>query len=109
MSDHRTDRSVVGPVVPGGPGDMWMALVRAIAYVRVLSADEVLQEVAAGGGDLLIDSKDAVVVIPIAEEDFGGNRLVDVSDLGRRDLTSLRNLSELMWQRWTERHHGGHQ
>ena len=106
MSVNPTAGSVSQPLVPAGPDDMLSALIRAIAYMRVLDEEEVLGEVAAGGGDVVIESKDAVVVIPLAEKEFGGDRLVEVSDLKRRELTSLRNLGDLMWRRWSERHGG---
>ena len=106
MSANLTDPSVSQALVPTGPDDMLSALVRAIAYMRVLGEEEVLEEVAVGGGDFVIESKDAVVVIPLAEKEFGGDRLVEVSDLKRRELTSLRNVSDLMWRRWSERHSG---
>lgn len=106
MSADRTDKAVTEHPNPAGPEDLWAALARAIAYLRVLSLEEVITEATANGGDVVIDSKDAVVIIPIAEEEFGGARLVEVSDLKRRELTSLRNLSKLMWTRWSERQGG---
>ena len=103
MSDNHTGARLAEPTAPTGVDDVWAALIRAVAYVRVLGEDEVGEEVAANDGDLAIDSKDAVVVIPIAEGELGGKRLMEVSDLKRRDLSSLRTLAELMWSRWLER------
>jgi hypothetical protein len=83
--------------------DVWLATVRGLAEVRVLSEAEVLAEVAACGGDLVIKSKDAEVIISAVEMDtLGGVELVDQSHLGRRELTSLRTLAGLLWRRWVE-------
>lgn len=102
MSNNRTGADLAEPTAPTSPEDVWTALVRAVAYVRVLGEDEVRERVATHDGDLPINSKDAVVVIPLAEKELGGQRLIEVSDLKRRDLTSLRTLAALMWDRWAE-------
>ena len=83
---------------------VWEAAVRALAFVRVLPEDEVTAEALRCGGDLVIKSKDAEVVISLVEEEFGGDPLVDVSQLGRRELTSLRTLTDLLVRRWRELH-----
>ena len=103
MSDNHTRARLAEPTAPTSVDDVWTALVQAVAYVRVLGEDEVRVEVTANEGDLAIDSKDAVVVIPLAEKELGGQRLIEISDLKRRDLSSLRTLAELMWGRWSER------
>ncbi len=83
--------------------DVWLAIVRGLGEVRVLSEAEVLAEIAACGGDLVIKSKDAEVIISAVEVDtLGGVELVDQSHLGRRELTSLRALAGLLWRRWGE-------
>jgi hypothetical protein len=94
---------VVGVTVDG----VWRETVRGLAEVRVLSETEVLAEVAAHGGDLVIKSKDAEVIICVVEEVLGGVELVDQSHLGRQQLTSLRSLSDLLWRRWVELNGGG--
>lgn len=81
---------------------IWQAAVEGLAEVYVNTVDAVLAEIAAAGGDLRIKSKDAEVVIAYVEEQLGDIELVDQSHLGRRELTSLRTLSELLWRRWTE-------
>lgn len=86
--------------------DVWLATSRGLGEVRVLTEAEVRAEVAASGGDLVIKSKDAEVIISVVEEMLGGMELVDQSHLGERELTSLRTLAELLWRRWVEVHEG---
>jgi hypothetical protein len=82
---------------------VWLATVRALGEVRVLSEPEVLAEAVAHGGDLVIKSKEAEVIISVVEEGvFGGVELADQSHLGRKELTSLRALADLLWRRWAE-------
>jgi hypothetical protein len=83
--------------------DVWLATVRGLGEVRVLSEAEVLAEAEARGGDIVIKSKEAEVIISLVEEGaFGGVELADQSHLGRRELTSLRALTDLLWRRWVE-------
>jgi hypothetical protein len=84
--------------------DVWLATARGLGEVRVLTETEIFDEVAACGGDLVIKSKDAEVIISVVEEMLGGVELVDQSHLGRRELTSLRTLADLLWRRWVELH-----
>lgn len=82
---------------------VWLATVRALGDVRVLNEPEVLAEAVAHGGDLVIKSKEAEVIISVVEEGvFGGVELADQSHLGRKELTSLRALADLLWRRWAE-------
>ena len=83
---------------------VWQEAVRALAFVRVLAEDEVQAEADGCGGDLVIKSKDAEVVISLVEEALGGDPLVDISQLSRRELTSLRTLTDLLVRRWGELH-----
>lgn len=83
---------------------VWQEAVRALAFVRVLSEVEVQAEAEGCGGDLVIKSKDAEVVICLVEEALGGDALVDASQLSPRALTSLRTLTELLIRRWNESH-----
>jgi hypothetical protein len=82
--------------------DVWMGTIRGLGEVRVLTEADILDEVAACGGDLVIKSKDAEVIISVVEELLGDIELVDQSHLGRRELTSLRTLADLLWRRWVE-------
>ncbi|MBV9161482.1 MAG: hypothetical protein JO281_08030 [Pseudonocardiales bacterium] len=83
--------------------DVWLATVRGLGEVRVLSEAEVLAEAVAHGGDLVIKSKEAEPIISLVEERvFGGVELADQSHLGHREKTSLRALADLLWQRWVE-------
>ena len=83
---------------------VWHEAIRALAFVRCVSDQDVQTEADACGGDLVIKSKDAEVVISLVEEALGGDALVDVSLLGRRELTSLRTLTDLLLRRWAELH-----
>lgn len=83
--------------------DIWLGTVRALAEVRVMDESELLAEIVANGGDLVIKSKDAEVIISAVEVDVLGDvELVDQSHLGRGELTSLRTLSDLLCRRWVE-------
>lgn len=81
---------------------IWRFAVEGLAEVLVVTPDEILAEVATKGGDLVIKSKDAEVVISYVEEMLGDVEIVDQSHLNRDALTSLRTLSALLWRRWTE-------
>jgi hypothetical protein len=96
--------TTVTPAVGGVTAEhIWLGTVRALAEVRVVDEDEILAEVARCGGDLVIKSKDAEVIISVVEVDVLGDvELVDQSHLGRGELTSLRTLSDLLWRRWVE-------
>lgn len=68
-----------------------------------MDESELLAEIVANGGDLVIKSKDAEVIISAVEVDVLGDvELVDQSHLGRGELTSLRTLSDLLCRRWVE-------
>jgi hypothetical protein len=81
---------------------IWREAIDGLAEVLVVTPEEILAEVAANGGDLVIKSKDAEVVISYVEEQLGDLELVDQSHLGSKELTSLRSLSDLLWRRWDE-------
>jgi hypothetical protein len=84
-------------------GDVWVGTVRGLAEVRQVSEDELLAEIARCGGDVVIKSKEAEVMISTVEVDVLGDiELVDQSHLGRGELTSLRSLADLLWRRWAE-------
>jgi hypothetical protein len=94
------------PLVAGiTASDIWQGTVRALAEVRVLDEAELLAEIAANGGDLVIKSKEAEVIISVVEVDVLGDvELVDQSHLRRGQLSSLPALSDLLWRRWAELH-----
>lgn len=97
--------AVTSTEAPGGitAADIWQGTVRALAEVRVMDEADILAELAACGGDLVIKSKDAEVIISVVEVDVLGDvELVDQSHLSRGALTSLRSLSDLLWRRWLE-------
>jgi hypothetical protein len=99
MVTTATERSVRGI----SAADIWAGTVRGLAEVRQVSEDELLAEVAGCGGDLVIKSKEAEVMISTVEvEVLGDVELVDQSHLGRGELTSLRSLADVLWRRWVE-------
>ncbi len=80
----------------------WELAVEGLAEVRVMTPAEIQAEADAHGGDVVIKSKDAEVVISFVEQALGDAALVDQSHLGRTELTSLRTLSTLLWQRYCD-------
>jgi hypothetical protein len=82
------------------------AVVEALAQVRAAAVSELLEELAAAGGDLEIDSREAEAVIAMLETRY--NRvLATVDDLEPEHLSSVRSLSELIYERWAETGDGG--
>jgi hypothetical protein len=101
MATTTTEPSVGGI----SAADVWAGTLRGLAEVRQLSDQELLAEVTGCGGDLVIQSKEAEVMISTVEVDVLGDvELVDQSHLGRGELTSLRPLADLLWRRWVEVH-----
>lgn len=99
MATTTTERSVGGVTA----ADVWIGTVRGLAEVRQVSEQELLAEVTGCGGDLVIKSKEAEVMISTVEVDVLGDvELVDQSHLGRGELTSLRSLADVLWRRWVE-------
>jgi hypothetical protein len=99
MADTTTELAVRGITA----ADVWTGTVRGLAEVRQVSEHELLAEIARCGGDLVIKSKEAEVMISTVEvEVLGDVELVDQSHLGRGELTSLRSLSDVLWRRWVE-------
>lgn len=99
MSDTTSE-----PIVRGiAAADVWTGTVRGLAEVRQVSEHELLAEISRCGGDLVIKSKEAEVMISTVEVDVLGDvELVDQSHLGRGELTSLRSLANVLWRRWVQ-------
>ena len=73
-------------------------IVDALAQVRAMSVDELSREVAAGGGDCRVDSKEAEVVIVILERLFN-RRLAQIEDLEPEEINSIAALTGLIGSR----------
>jgi acyl carrier protein len=81
------------------PEELETALLEALAEVRAAPAGELRDEMAAAGGDLQIDSREAEAVIAILEARYG-RRLAAAEDLEPERLASIGSLAELLQERW---------
>lgn len=79
------------------------AILEALAQVRAAPVSELREEMAAGGGDLEIDSREAEAVIAMLEKRYG-RTLATVDDLEPECLLSLESLTELIRRRWAAGH-----
>lgn len=77
--------------------DIRTALRGALAEIRQIGVAEL--EGQQGGGDVEIESPEAVAAIAIVEQRFG-RRLARVEDLEPEQLTSLNTLAGLLHRRW---------
>jgi len=75
------------------------AILEALAQVRAAPVGELHEEMAAAGGDLEIDSREAEAVIATLEKRYG-RTLAKVEDLEPECLLSLDSLTELIHRRW---------
>jgi hypothetical protein len=82
-------------------GDLAAAVLDALAMVRATSVSELQEEMAAAGGDLEIDSREAEAVIAMLESSYG-RTLARVEDLEPERLASIDSLAELLYRRWPE-------
>jgi hypothetical protein len=84
-----------------GPGrdELSLAVLEALAQVRAAPVGELRDEMAAAGGDLEIDSREAEAVIAILEHRYG-RQLANVEDLEPECLPSVGSLTELIHRRW---------
>jgi acyl carrier protein len=86
------------PLAPDATG-LSAAILEALAQVRAVSLRELHGEMAASGGDLEIDSREAEAVIAILEYRYG-RALADVEDLEPERLLSVGSLAELIRRGW---------
>ena len=77
------------------------AILEALAQVRAAPVGELREEMAAAGGDLEIDSREAEAVIAMLENQYG-RVLAKVEDLEPERLLSLESLTELIHRRWAD-------
>jgi acyl carrier protein len=75
------------------------AILEALAKVRAAPVGELREEMAAAGGDLEIDSREAEAVIAMLEKKYG-RTLAKVEDLEPECLASVDSLAELIRRRW---------
>lgn len=79
------------------------AILDALAQVRAAPVGELREEMAAAGGDLEIDSREAEAVIAMLEKRYS-RTLATVDDLEPECLLSLESLTELIHRRWPTGH-----
>ncbi len=79
------------------------AILEALAQVRAAPVGELHEEMAAAGGDLEIDSREAEAVIAMLEKRYG-RTLAKVEDLEPECLLSVDSLTELIHRRWPAGH-----
>lgn len=82
------------------PADLRADILSALAEVRAVAVAELAEELAAGGGDFEIDSREAEAVIAIMEGRYGRD-LAKVEDLEPEVLPTVATLAELIHRRWT--------
>lgn len=75
------------------------AILEALGAVRAAPLAELREELAAAGGDLEIDSREAEAVIAMLETRYG-RTLAKVEDLEPECLLSVGSLAELIRRRW---------
>jgi hypothetical protein len=75
------------------------AILEALAAVRAAPVGELREEMAAAGGNLEIDSREAEAVIAMLEKRYG-RTLAKVEDLEPECLPSIESLAELIHRRW---------
>jgi hypothetical protein len=76
------------------------AVMDALAEVRGCAIQELQDEMRQGGGELEMESPEAVAVISKVEGRYGGRRLARVEDLEPEELTSVNVLGSLLHRRW---------
>jgi hypothetical protein len=79
------------------------AILEALAKVRAAPVGELREELAAAGGNLEIDSREAEAVIAMLEKRYG-RTLAKVEDLEPERLPSVDSLTELIHRRWPSSH-----
>jgi hypothetical protein len=75
------------------------AVIEALAAVRAAPVGELKEEMAAAGGNLEIDSREAEAVIAMLEKQYR-RTLANVEDLEPECLPSVDSLAELIHRRW---------
>lgn len=81
------------------PEELETAILEALAEVRAAPMAELRDELAAAGGDLEIDSREAEAVIAILENRYG-RTLAAAEELEPERLASVGSLGELIQEYW---------
>lgn len=76
------------------------SVMEALAEVRACSSEELEAEMNQAGGELEMESPEAVAVLSKVERRYGGRRLAKVEDLEPEELTSVTVLAGLIHIRW---------
>jgi hypothetical protein len=76
------------------------SVIVALAEVRGCSSVELEGEMHKAGGELEMESPEAVAVLSKVERRYGGRRLAKVEDLEPEELTSVTVLAGLIHSRW---------
>ena len=93
MTTIPTSPAQTPPTVP----ELAATIVDVLAEIRQVPVADL--ETERDGGDLEMDSPEAVAVIATIQGRFG-RRLAQVEDLEPEQLTSVANLAELLHRRW---------
>ncbi len=75
------------------------AVLTALAEVRCVAVTELEADVEAAGGDLEMDSLEAVAVIAKLESEYGC-RLAKVEDLEPEQIASVAAIADVVHRRW---------
>jgi hypothetical protein len=86
--------------------ELVVAVMSALAEVRGCPIKELETEMNQGGGDLEMESPEAVAVIAKIERQYGDRRLAKVEDLEPEELTSVVVLAGLLRRRWDTHNRG---
>ena len=90
--------AVPATLEPSGE-ELATAIIEALAAVRAAPVSELEEEMAAAGGNLEIDSREAEAMIAMLEKQYG-RTLANVEDLEPECLPSVDSLAELIHRRW---------
>jgi len=91
------EQTAASPSAPTiSTNDLGPRIIDALAQVRAMTPDELHNEInGAGGGDCVMDSKEAEVVISILERHFN-RELAKVEDLEPEQMNTLNALRNLI-------------
>jgi acyl carrier protein len=90
-----TSSTVTAPTIP----ELASAILAGLAEVRCVPLAELEAELDAAGGDLEMDSPEAVAVIAKLETWYG-RRLANVEDLEPEEIASVESVAEVIHRHW---------
>jgi hypothetical protein len=88
------------PTSPPTEQELIRAVMEALAEVRACPIGELDDEMRLSSGELEMESPEAVAIISMVEQKYGGRRLARVEDLEPEELTSVGVLARLLHRRW---------